>query len=155
MVALFQATLILLSFPFFLPFSSSAQTPPNVLLILADDLARGDLHGHGNDSVSTPNLDRLAEESVQFDRFYVSPAGASTRASLLTGRYALRTGVSGEAHRRQVMRAGEMTMAEVFRRAGYRTALFGKWGKRRAIPQRPDRAGFRRILGLLRRLPAG
>nr|MBP6829044.1 sulfatase-like hydrolase/transferase [Saprospiraceae bacterium] len=52
--------------PFFISFSTAAQTPPNVLFILADDLAWGDLHCHGNDSVSTPNLDRLAEASVQF-----------------------------------------------------------------------------------------
>ena len=136
-----------LFFSLFLPFSSNAQAPPNVLFILTDDLAWGDLHCHGNDSVSTPNLDRLAEESVQFDRFYVGPAGASTRAGLLTGRYALRTGVSGEAHRRQVIRAGEVTMAEVFRGAGYRTALFGKWENGAQYPNDPTGQGFEEFLG--------
>ncbi len=124
-----------------------AQSSPNVLLILTDNQGWGDLHCHGNDSLFTPNLDGLAAESVEFDRFYVSPAGASARASLLTGRYALRTRVSGEAHRREVMRAGETTIAEVFRGAGYRTALFGKWENGAQYPNDPTGQGFDEFFG--------
>ncbi len=125
----------------------AAQAPPNVLFILTGEQGRGDLRRHGNDSLFTTNLDRLAAESVEFDRFYVDPAGASTRASLLTGRYALRTGVSGEAHRREVMRAEEVTMAEVFRRAGYRTALFGEWDNGAQYPNDPTGQGFDEFFG--------
>src|SRR5687768_17645268 len=65
---------------------------PNVLLIISDDQGYGDLSLHGNPHVRTPNLDRLATNGIQFERFFVSPVCAPTRASLLTGRYSLRTG---------------------------------------------------------------
>ena len=67
--------------------------PPNVLLIITDDQGYGDLGFHGNTVLQTPVLDALAEESVRFSNFYVSPVCAPTRSSLLTGRYSLRTGV--------------------------------------------------------------
>lgn len=129
------------------PASAIAQGQANVLLILADDMGWGDLGCHGNDSVSTPNLDLLAPASVEFDRFYTNPLGAASRASLLTGRYALRTGVSGVAGRTSVLRAGEVTMAEVFRSAGYRTALFGKWANGQQYPNTPAGQGFDTFLG--------
>ena len=64
---------------------------PNILLIITDDQGYGDLALHGNEQISTPALDRLGRESIRFDRFFVSPLCAPTRASLLTGRYSLRT----------------------------------------------------------------
>ncbi len=64
---------------------------PNVLLIMTDDQGWGDFGVNGNDSVDTPVLNSLAREGIQFDRFYVSPVCAPTRASLLTGRYHQRT----------------------------------------------------------------
>ncbi|MBX2844501.1 MAG: sulfatase-like hydrolase/transferase, partial [Flammeovirgaceae bacterium] len=70
------------------------KSPPNIVLILTDDQGYGDLNFHKNDSVDTPVLDKLASESIRMDRFYVSPVCAPTRASLLTGRYHLITGVS-------------------------------------------------------------
>ena len=75
--------------------SSPAQISerPNVLLIITDDQGYGDLGFHGNPKIRTPNLDQLARASVQFQRFYVSPVCAPTRASLMTGRYNYRTGV--------------------------------------------------------------
>ncbi|MCB0529208.1 MAG: arylsulfatase [Saprospiraceae bacterium] len=133
---------------FFLHFTLlCAQPSPNVILILTDDQGWGDLHCHGNDSIFTPNLDRLAAESVEFDRFYVSPLGAQTRASLLTGRYALRSGVSWIARRQEVMRSEALTMAEVFRDAGYRTAMFGKWHNGAQYPNDPKGQGFDEFLG--------
>src|SRR5262245_13370382 len=62
---------------------------PNVLLIISDDQGYGDLSLHGNPHVRTPNLDRLATNGLQFERFFVSAVCAPTRASLLTGRYSL------------------------------------------------------------------
>ncbi|MCA9443186.1 MAG: sulfatase-like hydrolase/transferase, partial [Candidatus Omnitrophica bacterium] len=55
--------------------------PPNVLLIMSDDQGWGDIHSHGNDKIDTPVLDRLASEGIRFDRFFVSPVCAPTRAS--------------------------------------------------------------------------
>ena len=78
---------------------------PNVLLILTDDQGWGDIRSHGNDRIDTPVLDRLAASGARFDRFYVSPVCAPTRASLLTGRYHLRSGVHGVTRAYETMRA--------------------------------------------------
>jgi len=94
--------------------TQNAEKQPNVLLIMTDDQGWGDLSFHGNDSIFTPNIDRLAAQACRFDRFYVSPVCAPTRASLLTGRYHLRTGTSWVTHRKEVMRSKETTIAEVF-----------------------------------------
>ena len=66
---------------------------PNVIVILTDDQGWGDLSIHGNVAIDTPNIDRLAREGAQFDRFYVSPVCSPTRAELLTGRHHVRCGV--------------------------------------------------------------
>ncbi len=65
---------------------------PNLLLILTDDQGYGDLAFHGNEKIDTPVMDRLARESARFERFMVCPLCSMTRATLLTGRYNLRTG---------------------------------------------------------------
>ena len=72
----------------------SPEEKPNVILILTDDQGWGDLRVNGNEQINTPNLDKLRAESAVLDQFYVCPLSAPTRASLLTGRYHLRTGVS-------------------------------------------------------------
>ncbi|MEQ8811125.1 MAG: sulfatase-like hydrolase/transferase, partial [Imperialibacter sp.] len=84
---------------------------PNILLVLTDDQGWGDLAFHGNDIVSTPHLDWLAQHSTEFTRFYVSPVCAPTRASVLTGRYHLAAGTSWVTHRMEVMREAEVTIA--------------------------------------------
>lgn len=123
------------------------QTHPNVLLIITDDQGWGDLSLHGNQVLSTPVLDRLAGESVCFDRFYVCPVCAPTRASLLTGRYHLRTGTSWVTHRKEVMRSDEYTLAESFRNNGYTTACIGKWHNGEQYPNDPLGQGFDEFFG--------
>lgn len=120
---------------------------PNVLLIITDDQGWGDLSFHGNDKLSTPNIDKLAAGSVRFDRFYVSPLCAPTRASLLTGRYSLRTGAKGVSSGEETMRPEEVTLAEIFRDAGYRTGLFGKWHNGEHFPYDPRGQGFQESFG--------
>lgn len=127
--------------------TSNPVQSPNVLLILTDDQGWGDLNVHGNDSIYTPNLDALAQGSSQFEHFYVSPVCAPTRASLLTGRYHLRTGTSWVTHRKEVMRGEELTIAEVFRAAGYRTGCFGKWHNGAQYPNDPNGQGFEEFAG--------
>jgi arylsulfatase A-like enzyme len=127
--------------------SDSGQGPPNILLIMTDDQGWGDLSIHGNPILETPRLDSLARQSVRFDRFYVSPVCAPTRASLLTGRYHLRTGTSWVTHRREVMRSTEVTMAEYLKEAGYRTGIFGKWHNGAQYPNDPLGQGFDEFLG--------
>jgi len=121
--------------------------PPNVLIIITDDQGWGDVGVHGNDSISTPVLDQLALESVSFDRFYVSPVCAPTRASLLTGRYHLRTGTSWVTHRLEVMRSNEYTLAESLRDHGYVTACIGKWHNGSQYPNDPMGQGFDEFIG--------
>ncbi|GMV94078.1 MAG: hypothetical protein AMXMBFR82_38560 [Candidatus Hydrogenedentota bacterium] len=120
---------------------------PNILVILTDDQGWGDIHSHGNDTIVTPVLDRLASEGARFDRFYVSPVCAPTRAAFLTGRYYLRTGVDGVTHREEVMRSEERTLAEVLKDAGYATGCFGKWHNGAQYPNHPNGQGFDEFFG--------
>jgi arylsulfatase A-like enzyme len=126
---------------------STSPRTPNVLLIVTDDQGYGDLGATGNPHLSTPNLDRLAGESVVFDRFFVSPVCAPTRASLLTGRYHLRTGTWGVTGGRETMRGDEVTLAEVLRARGYRTGVFGKWHNGAHVPSTPRAQGFDEFFG--------
>jgi len=100
---------------------------PNILLIQADDLGWDDLGIHGNLLIETPNLDTLAAESVRFRQFYVTPVCATTRASLMTGRHFLRTGVSHVHGGKDFLHLDETTIADVMRDAGYVTGMWGKW----------------------------
>lgn len=120
---------------------------PNVLLIMADDLGYGDLSVHGNRQLKTPAIDRLAAQSIEFTRFYVSPVCAPTRASLLTGRYSLRTGVHGVSAGRQTLPANEATIARALRLSGYHNALYGKWHLGDHYPNVPHAQGFNEFVG--------
>lgn len=104
-----------------------APRPPNFLLIQTDDMGVGDLGISGNRWARTPVIDQLARESVRFRNFYVHSVCAPTRASLLTGRHFLRTGVSGVHGGRDFLHLGETTIGELLRDAGYATAMYGKW----------------------------
>jgi arylsulfatase A-like enzyme len=121
---------------------------PNILLIITDDQGYGDLGAHGNPKLSTPNLDRLARESVVFQSFYVSPVCSPTRASLMTGRYNYRTGVVDTYLGRSLMHPDEVTLAEMLATAGYRTSIFGKWHLGDNYPMRAIDQGFQESLTL-------
>ena len=120
---------------------------PNILLILTDDQGWGDLACHGNKQLETPVLDLLSRSGASFERFYVSPLSAPTRASLLTGRYHLRTGVSGVSNREEVLGLDETTIAQVFKTAGYATGCFGKWHNGEQFPYTPNAKGFNEFFG--------
>ena len=126
---------------------------PNVLFILADDLGYGDLSSYGNAEIETPNLDRIAREGVQFTEFYVGSAVCTpSRAALLTGRYPIRM----ELDPRGVffpdstggLDPAELTIAEVLRERGYRTALVGKWHLGHLPEFLPMQQGFDEFFGL-------
>jgi arylsulfatase A-like enzyme len=127
-----------------LPALAEPQPPkkPNVLLIITDDQGYGDLGFHGNPQVKTPRLDALAKESVRFRSFYVQPVCSPTRASLMTGRYAYRTGVVDTFRGRSMMHPDEVTLAEMLGSGGYRTGIFGKWHLGDNAPLRPIDQGF-------------
>ncbi len=120
---------------------------PNVIVILADDQGWGDLSIHGHPSIQTPHLDQLARDGARFERFYVQPVCAPTRAEFLTGRYHLRSGVRGVSRGRERMSLQEETIAEVFRRAGYATGCFGKWHSGTQYPYHPNGRGFDEFYG--------
>ena len=106
--------------------------PPNVVLIVADDLGSHDLHCYGSADLRTPNLDALAQRGVRFTQFYVAaPVCSPSRAALMTGRQPNRCGVPSNVSsrpNRMGLPPGEITIAELLKQQlGYRTALVGKW----------------------------
>jgi len=126
------------------PLEARAQKDrPNIVFIMADDLGYGDLGVTGSDDYRTPNIDKLATESMVFNAAYANCANcAPTRAALMSGMYAPRTGVytvgspeRGRANDRRLIPApnktelapGFVTIAEVLKQAGYTTAHMGKW----------------------------
>jgi arylsulfatase A-like enzyme len=102
-----------------------APKPPNIVLILADDLGWGDVSFNGRRQWATPNLDRLAAKGIKFNRCYTAAVVcAPSRAALLTGKYTIHCGVSRND---DDLPASEVTIAEALKARGYNTALFGKW----------------------------
>lgn len=106
-----------------------ADDRPNIILLLADDLGYGDLSCFGSPAVKTPHLDRLAKEGTKCTRFYAGSAVCSpTRASVLTGRYPLRFGITKHFNdRNQWLPESATTVAELLKDSGYSTAHMGKW----------------------------
>ncbi|AKC83377.1 arylsulfatase [Verrucomicrobia bacterium IMCC26134] len=108
-----------------------AAPPPNVIVILADDLGYGDLGGFGSTTIRTPNLDRLAAEGRKFTSFVVASSVCSpSRAALLTGSYPKRIGMhEGVLYpdSQKGLNPAEYTLADHFKKLGYATACFGKW----------------------------
>lgn len=101
---------------------------PNIVLFVADDAGWNDV-GYHNSEINTPNIDQLAETGVELDQFYVYPTCSPTRASLLTGKYASRFGIGGPIAMRskQVLPENVETLPGALRKAGYTTAITGKW----------------------------
>ena len=131
-----------------------AAGPPNILLIQADDLGYGDLSAYGQARFQTPSLDKLAREGTRFTRYYSgSTVCAPSRAALLTGfhtGHAWVRGNGGAARGDIPLRLEDVTIAEVLRDAGYRTALIGKWGLGHiGTTGLPGRQGFDLSFGLL------
>jgi arylsulfatase A-like enzyme len=127
--------------------STYGAAKPNVLLIITDDQGYGDFSIHGNPHLKTPNIDKLGNASVRFDRYFVNSFCAPTRAALLTGRWPLRTGTHGVTHNKEAMRPSEITIAEALKPAGYRTGLFGKWHNGEQFPYTPPGQGFDEFFG--------
>jgi len=138
------STKLILIMLFFYTKASQAQEnePPNVIIIITDDQGYGDLGFTGNPHVKTPNIDAFANESIRFNNFYVSPVCAPTRASLMTGRYSLRTGIRDTYNGGAIMAANEVTIAEMLKQAEYKTGIFGKWHLGDNYPSRPMDQGF-------------
>jgi arylsulfatase A len=119
----------------FCPLLNSQQNlgKPNVIFILADDLGYGDLGCYGQQKIHTPNIDQLAKQGIRFTQFYAGTSVcAPSRASLLTGLHtghtAIRGNVGMEPEGQFPIPDSAFTIAELFKKAGYATGDFGKWG---------------------------
>jgi arylsulfatase/arylsulfatase A len=113
---------------------------------MTDDQGYGDLGVTGNPLIKTPNIDAMAGRSASMKNFYVHPVCAPTRACLMTGRYNYRTRAIDTYIGRAMMEPQETTIAELLRRAGYATGIFGKWHLGDNYPMRPTDQGFERSL---------
>jgi len=120
---------------------------PNVVVLLADDQGWGDLSIHGNTQVRTPKIDSIARDGALFERFYVCPVCAPTRAEFLTGRYHVRGGVRGVSTGQERLNLDEKTIADAFKAAGYVTGAFGKWHNGSQWPYHPNARGFAEYYG--------
>jgi arylsulfatase A len=123
--------------------SAGPDPPPNIILILADDLGWGDVGFNGRKEWKTPNLDRLAKQGTVFKRFYAAGVTCGpSRAALMTGRYGIHNGVTAND---DDLPDTEVTIAQALKEQGYVTGLFGKWhhGK-----NRPGKPSFRHPMDL-------
>ena len=115
---------------------------PHIIIILTDDQGFGDLSCHGNPVLKTPNIDRLHDEGVRFNHFHVSPTCSPTRAALLTGKHEMRSGISHTIYERERLSLKATTLAQVLKKAGYATGIFGKWHLGDEDAYQPDKRGF-------------
>ncbi|MEY4818775.1 MAG: hypothetical protein RLZZ23_1548 [Verrucomicrobiota bacterium] len=109
-----------------------ASAKPNIVYILADDLGFAELSCNGSDRYKTPNIDALANSGVRFTRFYTVPLCGPSRALVLTGRYGFRSGAVTQDACKTIIRTGEkaeVMIPTVLKKAGYASALIGKWGQ--------------------------
>jgi len=119
---------------------------PNVILVMADDQGYGDIKAHGHPFIRTPNMDKLYGESVRFTDFHVAPMCTPTRAQLLTGVDAMKSGATAVCQGRSMIRREIPTLANYFGDAGYKTILSGKWHLGDSYSHRPQDRGFQEVL---------
>ncbi|HEX8148455.1 MAG TPA: arylsulfatase [Pyrinomonadaceae bacterium] len=136
------------------PRRARSQRGPNIILVVADDLGRGDLGAYGQRFIRTPNLDRMAREGMRFtDAYAPSPVCAPSRASFMTGLHQGHARIRGNMNRnneRVPLKPEDMTVAEVLKGAGYRTGAVGKWGLGEpGTAGVPGRQGFDYFYGYL------
>ena len=124
--------------------------PPNIVLILCDDLGYGDIRCHGS-SIATPNLDQMANEGARFSHFYAGgPTCSPSRASLMTGRYPVRTGIPRVLDPDEAvgLPKSETTIAQMLKPAGYNTMAIGKWHLGTPAEFLPTNRGFDEYYGV-------
>ncbi len=134
-----------------LTLSAADSRPPNVVIILVDDLGYADLGCFGAEKIKTPNMDRMASEGMKFTSFYVAQAVCSaSRAALLTGCYANRVGMQGALNHtsKEGLHPDEWLLPEMCKAKGYATAAFGKWHLGTDLLFNPLRNGFDEFLGI-------
>jgi len=129
-----------------------SQKKPNFVLLFADDMGYGDWNRGGHPTILTPNMNKMANEGVQFTQFYSgNPVCSPSRSALLTGRNCIRTGVINVffPNNDMGMSQEEITIAEALKSLGYATACVGKWHLGDGFEYRPLRQGFDCYYGIL------
>ena len=141
--------------PALLPILLALAGPPNIILVVADDMGWGDLGAYGHPTIRTPNLDRLAVEGQRWTTFYSgAPYCTASRAGLLTGRLPVRSGMASET--RTVLfpdsvgglPPSEVTIPEILKGRGYATAMMGKWHLGHLPQHQPEKHGFDLYFGI-------
>jgi arylsulfatase A len=121
------------------PIAAAAPQKPNIIFILADDYGAGEVGCYGADNYKTPNIDTLAKSGIRYTHAYTVPLCGPSRACILTGRYAFRTGATNQDATGLFTPAAETMMPSVLKPAGYVTTMIGKWGQ---LPLNPAAFGF-------------
>src|SRR5271168_3558023 len=127
--------------------SANAQTRPNVVIMLSDNVGYGDIGAYGAGEIRgmpTPRIDQLASEGLRLSQFFVEPACTPSRAALMTGRYSQRLGLSTIiiAGTPNTLQSSEVTLAKMFKSQGYATGMVGKWHLGASEQSWPTRQGF-------------
>jgi arylsulfatase len=137
--------------------AGNKNTPPNIILILVDDMGYSDLSCYGSE-INTPNIDKLADNGIRFTQFYNAARCCPTRASLLTGLYPHQAGMGGMVNNPGKVPEGayqgylskhSVTIAEVLKQANYYTVSSGKWHVGEERPHWPTDRGFDNYYGLI------
>jgi arylsulfatase A len=124
--------------------------PPNLILVLIDDMGAKELGCYGNKEYKTPNMDRLAREGMRFETCYATPYCTPTRVAIMTGQYGFRTGyfhMAGMGYTPfpsspEFEIGSKFTFADLLKTRGYRTALAGKWQLTGKVPSLIHDCGF-------------
>lgn len=120
---------------------SLKNTRPNIIFVMSDDQG-SNLSCMGHPIVQTPNIDQFAKESLSFLEYHVSPCCAPTRAALLSGRHEFKNGVTHTINEREYLALSTTTFPQLLQRAGYATAIFGKWHLGDEEAYLPSHRGF-------------
>lgn len=116
--------------------------PKSVVFVLSDNQSYYEMGCHGHAAVKTPHIDKLAAESADFHHLYAPNYCSPSRAVILTGRYAMRSGVHDTIGGRSILHKDAVTLPEVLKKAGYHSGIFGKWHLGFSFPYRPEDRGF-------------
>jgi len=122
--------------------SAANTTKPNIILVMPDDLGYGDYACLGNPIMHTPAVDAFRKESLLFTQFHASPTCSPCRASLMSGRHEFKNGVTHTILERERMNIETYTLAQMLKKVGYTTGIFGKWHLGDEEAYRPESRGF-------------